>query len=176
MQSPCQTVGGLPDELHSRDAADRLLGFFDSIVGRIFPAFRGPDQFDHLDGLHVFPGGVRLGKGMRGAYPMWHEDCYEEKRGPDRGRSRCAPKGAEENEYLIIKEARMAKLGFLRGALLGLMAGLLVAPRSGKEMRENIKKHYEEISDRISEELSRFKDITQETYTCLLYTSPSPRD
>ena len=64
----------------------------------------------------------------------------------------------------------MAKLGFLRGALLGLMAGLLVAPRSGKEMRENIKKHYEEISDRISEELSRFKDITQETYTQVVAT------
>lgn len=58
----------------------------------------------------------------------------------------------------------MKKWGFLRGALLGLMAGLLVAPRSGKETRENIKKHYEEISDRISEELSRMKDVTQETY------------
>jgi gas vesicle protein len=59
----------------------------------------------------------------------------------------------------------MIKSGFLRGALLGLMAGLLVASRSGKETRENIKSHYEEISDRISEELSRIKDITQETYT-----------
>ncbi|HMA54439.1 MAG TPA: YtxH domain-containing protein [Acidobacteriota bacterium] len=59
----------------------------------------------------------------------------------------------------------MTKLGFLRGALLGLLAGLLVAPRSGKETRENIKKHYEEISDRIAEELSCMKDVTQETYT-----------
>jgi len=59
----------------------------------------------------------------------------------------------------------MTKLGFLRGALLGLMAGLLVAPRSGKATRDNIKRHYEEISDRISDELSRIKDITQETYT-----------
>jgi len=54
--------------------------------------------------------------------------------------------------------------GFLSGAVLGLIAGLLVAPRSGKETRENIKKHYEEISDRISEELTRLKDITKETY------------
>ena len=59
----------------------------------------------------------------------------------------------------------MTKLGFLRGALLGLLAGLLVAPRSGKETRENMKKHYEEISDRIAEELCHIKDITQETYT-----------
>jgi gas vesicle protein len=59
----------------------------------------------------------------------------------------------------------MKKLGFVRGALLGLMAGLMVAPRSGKETRENIKKHYEEISDRISEELCRLKEITLETYS-----------
>ena len=58
----------------------------------------------------------------------------------------------------------MSKSTFLRGALLGLIAGLLVAPRSGKETRENIKGHYEEISDRILEELSRLKDITKETY------------
>jgi gas vesicle protein len=58
----------------------------------------------------------------------------------------------------------MTKSAFLRGALLGLIAGILVAPRSGKETRENIKKHYEEISDRISEELSRLKVITKETY------------
>ena len=58
----------------------------------------------------------------------------------------------------------MKTSGFLRGALLGLIAGLLVAPRSGKETRENIKKHYGEISDRISEELSRLKVITKETY------------
>lgn len=58
----------------------------------------------------------------------------------------------------------MSKSTFLSGALLGLIAGLLVAPRSGKETRKNIKRHYEEISDRISEELSRLKDITKETY------------
>jgi gas vesicle protein len=64
----------------------------------------------------------------------------------------------------------MKTSSFLRGALLGLIAGLLVAPRSGKETRENIKKHYEEISDRISEELSRFKDITKETYAQVVGT------
>jgi gas vesicle protein len=64
----------------------------------------------------------------------------------------------------------MKTSGFLRGAVLGLIAGLLVAPRSGKETRENIKKHYKEISDRISEELSRLKDITKETYTQVVGT------
>jgi gas vesicle protein len=64
----------------------------------------------------------------------------------------------------------MTKSAFLRGALLGLIAGILVAPRSGKETRENIKRHYEEISDRISEELSRLKDITKETYAQVVGT------
>jgi gas vesicle protein len=58
----------------------------------------------------------------------------------------------------------MKTSGFLRGAILGLIAGLLVAPRSGKETRETIKKRYGEISERVSEELSRLKDITKETF------------
>lgn len=57
------------------------------------------------------------------------------------------------------------RMSFLRGAVLGLLAGLLVAPRSGKETRDNLKKHYEEITDRICEELGRLKTITRETYT-----------
>ena len=64
----------------------------------------------------------------------------------------------------------MKTSGFLSGALLGLIAGLLVAPRSGKETREKIKKNYEEISDRISEELSRLKGITKETYAQVVGT------
>jgi gas vesicle protein len=56
------------------------------------------------------------------------------------------------------------KFGFLKGALLGVLAGILLAPRSGRETREEIKKAYEEISDRISEELSRLKVVTRDTY------------
>ena len=58
----------------------------------------------------------------------------------------------------------MKIMGFVRGAVLGLLAGLLVAPRSGKETRDNLKKHYEEITDRICAELSRMKVLTKETY------------
>lgn len=58
----------------------------------------------------------------------------------------------------------MMKMGFVRGALLGLLAGFLVAPRSGKETRDNIKKHYEEIAARVAEELCRLKEISSETY------------
>jgi gas vesicle protein len=58
----------------------------------------------------------------------------------------------------------MPKLKFLKGALLGVVAGILMAPKSGKETREEIKRYYEEISDRISEELARMKEVTRDTY------------
>ena len=59
----------------------------------------------------------------------------------------------------------MAKMSFLKGALIGVVAGILVAPMSGKKIRDNVKKYSQEISKRITEELSRLKGITKDTYT-----------
>lgn len=59
----------------------------------------------------------------------------------------------------------MTKMGFLKGALLGVVAGILLAPKSGKELRESVKKSYKDISKRVTEELSRLKEVSQETYT-----------
>jgi gas vesicle protein len=58
----------------------------------------------------------------------------------------------------------MKTSNFLYGALFGLITGILFAPKSGKEIRENIKSTYDEISDRISAELSQSKEVTKETY------------
>lgn len=58
----------------------------------------------------------------------------------------------------------MTKWKFLKGALLGVLAGMLLAPKSGKKLREDAKKYYQEISDRISEELSKMKVVTRDTY------------
>ncbi len=58
----------------------------------------------------------------------------------------------------------MTKWKFLKGALLGVLAGMLLAPKSGKKLREDVKKYYKEISDRISEELSKMKVVTRDTY------------
>jgi gas vesicle protein len=58
----------------------------------------------------------------------------------------------------------MTKWKFLKGALLGLLAGILIAPKSGKKLREDAKKYYHEISDRISDELAKMKVVTRETY------------
>ena len=64
----------------------------------------------------------------------------------------------------------MKTSGFLRGAVLGLIAGLLVAPRSGKETRENIKKHYEEILRTDLGGAVPLEDITKETYAQVVGT------
>jgi gas vesicle protein len=63
------------------------------------------------------------------------------------------------------------KFRFLKGALLGVLAGILMAPKAGRETREGIKKAYEEISDRISEELCLLKEVTQETYNQIIHSA-----
>jgi gas vesicle protein len=62
------------------------------------------------------------------------------------------------------------KLSFLKGILFGALAGILLAPRSGRETREEIKKTYEEITDRITEELARLKEVTVETYSQVVHS------
>jgi gas vesicle protein len=56
------------------------------------------------------------------------------------------------------------KLSFLKGVLWGVLAGILLAPKSGRETRDEIKKTYGEITDRISEELALLKEVTADTY------------
>lgn len=51
------------------------------------------------------------------------------------------------------------------GALAGLITGILIAPRSGKETREVVKKKYDEIHDDIAEKLSKTNEITRETFS-----------
>jgi gas vesicle protein len=55
-------------------------------------------------------------------------------------------------------------LRFLKGVLFGVLAGIILAPKAGKETRDEIKKTYEDITDRITEELSRLKEVTADTY------------
>ncbi len=62
------------------------------------------------------------------------------------------------------------KLRFLKGVLFGVLAGILLAPRAGRETREEIKKTYAEITDRITEELARLKEVTTETYSEIIHS------
>ena len=55
-------------------------------------------------------------------------------------------------------------LRFLKGVLFGVLAGIILAPKAGKETRDELKKTYEDITDRITEELSRLKEVTADAY------------
>ena len=58
----------------------------------------------------------------------------------------------------------MSDRSFLFWALTGFIAGILLAPKSGKETRENMRTYYFEMKDKILENLSQIKDITKDTY------------
>lgn len=53
---------------------------------------------------------------------------------------------------------------FLTGLVFGFVAGIMLSPRSGRETRAEISSAYQEIRDRLAEEMSRLKEITRETY------------
>ena len=50
------------------------------------------------------------------------------------------------------------------GAIAGAVAGILLAPKSGKETRADIAKHVHEMKDKIAEELDKAGDFTMDTY------------
>ena len=54
--------------------------------------------------------------------------------------------------------------GIAVGAVAGAIAGLLLAPKSGQEMRNDIKEALMEIKDQIVERLEKLEDVTQEKY------------
>ena len=54
--------------------------------------------------------------------------------------------------------------GIAIGAVAGAIAGLLLAPKSGQETRDEIKEDLMEIRDKIVERLEAAEDFTQEKY------------
>lgn len=55
-------------------------------------------------------------------------------------------------------------VGLAVGALAGAIAGILLAPKSGKETREDIKRYLIEMKDKIAEEIGDASEFTKETY------------
>ena len=54
--------------------------------------------------------------------------------------------------------------GIAVGAVAGAIAGVLLAPKSGKETREDIKAELVEINDKLVERLEALEEFTQEKY------------
>lgn len=55
-------------------------------------------------------------------------------------------------------------IGASVGVLAGAIAGILFAPQSGKETREDIAKYLHEMKEKIAQELAKMGTITKEKY------------
>ena len=62
------------------------------------------------------------------------------------------------------KKTKGVIIGTSVGVLAGAIAGILLAPKSGKETRADITKYIHEMKDKIAEELTKAGTVTKETY------------
>jgi len=62
------------------------------------------------------------------------------------------------------KKSKSTLVGVSVGALAGVIAGILLAPKSGKETRANITNYIHEMKNKIADELDRAENITKNTY------------
>lgn len=54
--------------------------------------------------------------------------------------------------------------GLLAGVAIGGSLGVLFAPKSGKETREDIQQAYKQVSADVAKKVSQAKDVTEKTY------------
>lgn len=62
------------------------------------------------------------------------------------------------------KQSKGIIIGAGAGLLAGAIAGVLLAPKSGKETRADIVNYVTEIKDKIAEELSKAGNVTKDAY------------
>lgn len=62
------------------------------------------------------------------------------------------------------KTTKSLMVGMLFGAIAGAIAGILFAPKSGKETRADIGRYLNEIKDKIADDLSKIGEFTKENY------------
>lgn len=55
-------------------------------------------------------------------------------------------------------------IGIVTGAVIGALAGVLMAPKSGKDTREDIKKFVEDTKNKVAEKASAAIDLTRAQY------------
>jgi len=66
------------------------------------------------------------------------------------------------------KESKSLITGLAVGAIAGAVAGILFAPKSGKETRADIAKYMHEMKDKISEELVKVGKFSEEQYKVIV--------
>lgn len=54
--------------------------------------------------------------------------------------------------------------GLIAGVAIGGSLGVLFAPKSGKETREDIQQAYKQVSADVAKKVSQAKDVTEKTY------------
>ena len=62
------------------------------------------------------------------------------------------------------KESKSVIIGATVGVLAGAIAGILLAPKSGKETRAGITNYIHEMKDMIADELTKAGDVTKDAY------------
>ncbi len=62
------------------------------------------------------------------------------------------------------KQSKGIIIGATVGVLAGAIAGILLAPKSGKETRADIANYIHEMKDKIAEELAKASNVTKATY------------
>jgi len=67
------------------------------------------------------------------------------------------------HQYQKNYKGKVIAAGFI-GALAGLLAGMLIAPKSGKETRKALKSWSDQMTDDIRERSQHMHDLTQEKY------------
>jgi gas vesicle protein len=62
------------------------------------------------------------------------------------------------------KQSKGIIIGASVGVIAGAIAGILLAPKSGKETRADIANYLGEMKDKIADELSKIGKVTKENY------------
>lgn len=62
------------------------------------------------------------------------------------------------------KQTKGVIIGAGAGIIAGAIAGILLAPKSGKETRADIAKYLHEMKDKIADELAKAGKVTKEKY------------
>lgn len=62
------------------------------------------------------------------------------------------------------KQSKNVIIGASAGVLAGAIAGILLAPKSGKQTRAGISNYIHEMKDEIADKLAKADDVTKEIY------------